>query len=172
MASELTFPFWEYVAAKNQPKPMMVNNKFLAMMPDELVVIKEIFWDNWKMIQPSNKSIDFHYEGGLRNPQNFWEEEIVEGFVDASGQGWVKVKFNPRVETHWFPFEVVAMVVPEQLAYKILYEGWIYQHKYWWKVTEIWEALEVPKVIDLTLDVMPGSKVEEVEVVPVVAKEE
>ena len=162
---EPDFPAWEHHLAKSKPKPMMVNNQFLSQMPEDLIHIKEAFWDNWDLIRPVDKNLVFDFPNGLQDHRNFWKHEVAEGYVDSHGQGWIKINFNDIEECQWYTFEVVKGVVPEQLAYKILYEGWIYQHKYWWKVVNLWKFLEVPEVIDLTFDVIPGCKVEELEVV-------
>jgi hypothetical protein len=159
------FPAWEHHLARSKPKPMMVNNRFLSQMPKELIKIKETFWDNWDIIRPVDKNLVFEFPMRLQDHRNFWKQEVAEGFVDSDGQGWIKIVFNDLEDQEWYPYEVVKEVVPEQLVYKILFEGWIYQHKYWWKVIELWKCLEVPEVIDLTVDVMPGCKVEQLEVV-------
>ena len=59
-------------------------------------------------------------------------------------------------------YEEAAAEMPTQLMFKILYGGWIFKDKYWWRVTSIGKRFYVPEVIDLTVDIKQEVKVEEV----------
>ena len=52
--------------------------------------------------------------------------------------------------------------MPTQLMFKILYGGWIFKDKYWWRVTSIGKRFYVPEVIDLTVEIKQEVKIEEV----------
>ena len=123
-------------------------------MPEELVEFKEFFWDNHAILKPVDDDIDFEFPDGIRNYQNYWKHEIVEGYVAENGQGWVKINHNLEGGFRWWSFEEVAGcdALFVQLVYKIMFEGWIYVDKYWWRIAEMEQVLDIDEIIDLTAD--------------------
>ena len=155
------FPVWEYEEFKEKPQKLDVTYDFLLEMPGELKHLKEFFWDNLESLKPVHEQ-NFNYPGGILNHKNWFNCDIVEGFIDSRNQGWVLIDFNREGISQWWLNEEAAEEMPTQLMFKILYGGWIFKDKYWWRVTLIGKRFYVPEVIDLTVEIKQEIKVEEV----------
>ena len=147
------FPTEEYYRTQEKGKAVNVTHAFLNAMPDELIEFKEFFWDNHGILKPINR-MNFEFSNGVRNYKNYWKHEIVEGYVAENGQGWVKINHNLEGGFRWWTFEEVTtnQELYVQLVYKVMYEGWIYVDKYWWRIVEFEAVLDTDEIVDLTAD--------------------
>ena len=145
------FPYEEYYAKKVDARLLNVTFEFLRDMPQELHELKEFFWDNWSILKPIEDMV-YPHSNGVRNPENFWECEMAEGFLDSKGQGWIRVDFNREEVCAWWTYEQAMRNDPVQLTYKVLYYGWIYHDRYWWRICEEEPVFWIEDVIDLVED--------------------
>ena len=119
-------------------------------MPQDLIEMREDFWDYYELLVPLDDRT-FQFGNGIRNPDNFADAKMVEGFVDSRNQGWVKVEFG-RLEYTWMTFEEAWEEDSVQLVHKIFYNGWIYEDCFWWKVKDMPTVLKEAEVVEVDSD--------------------
>ena len=146
----MRFPQEEYLSNLGKGNKVAVNYRFLREMPEDLIEMREDFWDNYNLLVPMDDRA-FPYPGGIRNPDNFAQARMEEGFVDSKGQGWVKIEFGV-LECAWTTFEEAWEADAVQLVHKIFYSGWIYEDCFWWKVKDLPAVLKIAEVIEIDSD--------------------
>ena len=148
--STMRFPQEEYLSNLGKGNKVAVSYKFLREIPEDLIEMREDFWDNYNLLVPMAERT-FPYPGGIRNPDNFEQARMQEGFVDSKGQGWVKIEFGV-LECAWTTFEEAWEADAVQLVHKIFYSGWIYEDCFWWKIKDLPAVLKIAEVICVDSD--------------------